>query len=173
MKEKLAALVVKFKENKKLSIIVGVVALAIIILIVALVAIFAMRPSYKTTVRQFVKACESDKKMEKFVDKYVDYRALYAVEEADEPEDFKDEYKKAKKSDYKDEDFVDDVKDTFSNFVTEDGEIKVKEIGKLKDYEDCEELSEAKVTLENEDGDEVDFKFIFYKGKMLTLTIDY
>lgn len=172
MKEKLAGLAVKMKEHK--GLVIGILV-AVLVVIVALIAVFAMKPSYKSTVKNFAKACQDEKKMEKFVDKYVDLRALYAMRQCEDPEDFKEEYKKAKKSDYKDEEFVEDVKDAFKNFVSEDEKIKVKKIGKLEKNEDCKEITEAKVTFVNpEDADEeLDMKVLFYKGKMLMMTFDY
>ncbi len=171
MKEKLAALVVSLKENKSKAIAIGVVALVVIVAIVLVLTTLLGRPSYKTTIKKFAQACKSEEKMEKFVKKYVDLRAIYAMKEADDPEDFKDEYKNAKKDDYKDDDFVDDVKDSFKKFVSEDEKIKVDEIGKLKDYDDdCKQLKKAKVTLKNDDGDDLDVTIIFYKGKMVSMT---
>ena len=145
MKEKLAALVVSLKENKSKAIAIGVVALVVIVAIVLVLTTLLGRPSYKTTIKKFAQACKSEEKMEKFVKKYVDLRAIYAMKEADDPEDFKDEYKNAK--------------------------IKVDEIGKLKDYDDdCKQLKKAKVTLKNDDGDDLDVTIIFYKGKMVSKT---
>ncbi len=172
MKEKLAALVVKMKENKTMTIVIGVVALVLIIaLIVGLVFAFS-GTSYKKTVKQFAKALEDDSKVSNFVDKYVDARAIYAIGEIDDKEDydseFKKEYKNAKKSDY--EDSADLVKTTLKYLAkaNDGGKIKVKKIGKLEKYDDCKYFKQAEVTLENEDGDENDVTFIFYKGKLVS-----
>ncbi len=175
MKEKLAALVVKMKENKAMTIVIGVVALVLIIaLIVGLVMAFS-GTSYKKTVKQFAKALEDDSKVSNFVDKYVDARAAYALSEIDDKDDydseFKKEYKKAKKSDY--EDSADLLKTSLKYIAKQNdgGKIKVKKIGKLEKYDDCKYLRQAEVTMENEDGEEEEITFVFYKGKLVTMNM--
>ena len=134
MKEKLAGFVVKLKENKKMAIGLGIGALAILIAIIVLVVVLVSGSGYKSTIKKFAKAINSEDAMEKFIEKNVDFRALYAAgESGGDKDEFVREYKDAKKDDYKDDDFVDQIKKSANYYVDEDiSKLKVKSIGKLK-----------------------------------------
>lgn len=171
----------KIKANKKMVAIAGIVILAIII-----IAIIASQVggSYKKTIKNFAKAMSDESKMEKFVDKNVNLRAIYALNEVEDKdnvsEEFKKAYKKAKKSDYMSDDNKEDAYGFFKLFVTNDGEITVKKIGKLQKTDELKILTQkveikglekASVTLE-QDGNEIDADAYFYKGKLFILMPD-
>ncbi|MGN1330883.1 MAG: hypothetical protein ACI4VN_06115 [Clostridia bacterium] len=172
MKEKLMA-------HKNLIIgLIFVIVVALVIVVVANVA----KPSYKKQIKQFAEACQSEEKMEKYVKKYVNLRAYYAMNEAEEPEDFEKEYKNAKKKDYTDSEFIDEVVEAFSEYVIEDEEIKISDIEKLENVTDDDGLlgetladikgmKVAKCTMKSED-QEVDCYAYFYKGKILFIMPD-
>ena len=175
------------KSSKKL--LIGI-CVAVVVVIIALCAIF-VKPSYKSQIKSFGKALGDSKKMEKFVDKNIDFRAIYAMEKVNEREDldgsdkdavekaFKEEYKKAKKSDYKSEDNVKEVKETFTGISKElagdDTTIEIKDIGKLEKDEDFPFFEDAKFTLKVKKGDkeqELKLYAMFYKKKIVLINID-
>lgn len=171
----------KIKANKKMVAIAGIVILAIII--VAIVSSVAGN-SYKKTIKDFAKAMSDESEMEKFVDKNVNLRATYAISkvegEDNVDEEFTKEYKKAKKSDYMSDESKNDAYEFFKMFVTDEGEITVKKIGKLQDTDELNILTEkveinglkkASVTLE-QDGEEIDADAYFYKGKLFVVMPD-
>lgn len=165
----------KSKVNKKLILIIVIAVL--VVAAIAVLVVSLVKPSYKKQIKEFAKACESEEKMEKYVEKYVNLKAIYAMRESEEAADFEDEYKKAKKSDYKDDEFVDEVKETFNYYVSDDTEIKVKEIGKLEkcEEEDMEMFKVADVTFEikeDDDSEEVDMQALFYKGQIILIGTD-
>lgn len=169
------------KGNKK--IIIAIVAVLVVIVAIALIAIFA-KPSYKSQIKKFAEACESEEKMEKYIEKTFNLRAFYAMSKAKKPEDFDEEYKKAKKDDYKDEKFVSNVKDLYLVF-TEADKVEIKDIEKLKDpkdiggnYEDTYgkikgfKIAKCKMKIKyNGETVEQDIDAIFYKGKLVTITM--
>lgn len=176
----------KLKQNKKLIIIAAVVIVLAIVAIVC--AVVFSKPSYKKQISKFEEALKSEENMEKYLDKYADYRAIYAEEklfDADVDKDdakavekaFKSEYKKAKKKDYKDDEFVNNVKDQYKTFTSiatyyEGTEITVKDIGKAEKFEECPCFKEVNFTLEmkyNDNSQEVEMSALFYKGKFVTL----
>lgn len=164
----------KLKENKKLILIIVAV---LVVAVVAAVLVNVFGGSYKSTIKAFEKASTSEKKMEKFVDKNVNLRAFYAMDEAEKPEDFEKEYKKAKKKDYTSDDVKDGAYEFYKMFVSEDEPMKVKEIGKLEKTDKLEMLGaevemkglkRAEITLEME-GKDVDAYAYFYDGKLFIL----
>lgn len=163
------------------NLIMGLVFVIIVALVILIVAIVA-KPSYKKQIKQFSEACQSEEKMEEYVKKYVNLRAYYAMDEADEPEDFEKEYKDAKKKDYTDSEFIDKVVKAFSEYVIEDAEIEISDIGKLKKvtdddgllgkfFADIKGMKVAKCTMKAED-EELDCYAYFYKGKILLIMPD-
>lgn len=135
----------KKNKGKIIAIIV-----AILVVIIAAVAIFAAiklsnkndkkeeqkNTSYhKEQIEDFVKACKSKEDMEKFVKENVNLKAYYAMSVSQEPENFEEEYKNAKSEDYENEEFIDNVVDTFETYVDEENNIEIKDIEELKDIE--------------------------------------
>lgn len=176
----------KLKQNKKVIIIAAIVIILAIVAIVC--AVVFSKPSYKKQISKFEEALKSDENMEKYLDKYADYRAIYAEEKLFDTDvdrndgkavekAFKSEYKKAKKNDYKDEEFVNDIKDQYKSFTAiasyyEGTEITVKDIGKAEKFDDCPCLKKVKFTLEmkyNDNSQEIEMYALFYKGKFVTL----
>ena len=94
-----------------------------------------------------------------------------------------EEYKKAKKSDYKKDDFIDDVVKVFGMYVGEDGQkVKVEKIGKLEKIPDDKDnflstfseikgMKVAECTLKIDD-EEGKCYALFYKGEMLMIMPD-
>lgn len=170
----------KLKENKK--IIIGIIAILAVVAVIALVVIF-VKPSYKAQIKKFDKACESEEKMEKFIKNNLNLRGLYALKKAEKPEDFEEEYKKAKKKDYTDKEFMDDIKSAYMTF-TNLSKVEIKDIQKLKDAKDMGKAYEdsfgkikgmkiARCTLKaNFEGqtEEQEIDAIFYKGKLLVIS---
>ncbi len=88
----------KIKANKK-TIIIAAVAIVVVILI-AVIASLVKGGSYKSTLKKFEKAMESEESMEKFVDKNVNLRAFYAISETtdlSDKDEIADEFVKAYK----------------------------------------------------------------------------
>lgn len=163
------------------NLIMGLAFVIIVALVILIVAIVA-KPSYKKQIKQFAEACQSEEKMEKYVKKYVNLRAYYAMDQADEPEDFEKEYKNAKKKDYTDSEFIDEVVDAFSEYVTEDAEFEISDIEKLKKvtdddgllgetFADIKGMKVAKCTMKAE-GEKIGCYAYFYKGKILFIMPD-
>lgn len=162
------------------NLIIGLVAVIIVAIVIAIVANVA-KPSYKKQIKEWAKACESDTKMEKYVKKYVNLRALYAsielmkdtdnwTKDEDElQEAFEKEYKEAKKKDYTDDDFVEDVTDMLMTTMDESG--KVTKIEKLeKDDDNLKGSKTAEFTAEF-DGEEYEGTASFYKGKLVSISV--
>ena len=61
------------EKLKSKGLIIGIVV-ALIVVAIACVALFG-KPSYKSQIKKFAAACESEEKMEKYVKKYVNLRA--------------------------------------------------------------------------------------------------
>ena len=169
------------EKLKSKGLIIGIVV-ALIVVAIACVALFG-KPSYKSQIKKFAAACESEEKMEKYVKKYVNLREYYAMQESEEPKDMDEEYKKAKKSDYKKDDFIDDVVKVFGMYVGEDGQkVKVEKIGKLEKIPDDKDnflstfseikgMKVAECTLKIDD-EEGKCYALFYKGEMLMIMPD-
>lgn len=172
----------KTKMNKKVIIIAAVVVVAIIL--IAVIASLA-GGSYKNTIKKLEKAMDSEESMEKFVDKNVNLRAFYAVNEVNDESDeddfaekFEEAYKKAKKSDYTDDEIKETAYDFYKNFVDED--IKITDIGKIEKTDtldvystelEIKGLKTCKITLEA-DGSKMDADVYFYKGKLFMIIPD-
>lgn len=175
----------KIKANKK-TIIIAAVAIVVVILI-AVIASLVKGGSYKSTLKKFEKAMESEESMEKFVDKNVNLRAFYAISETTDLSD-KDEiadefvkaYKKAKKSDYMDDEIKDTAYSFYKNFVDEG--IEITKIGNAKSTDkldvygteiEIKGLKVSKITIKESDGDsKMDADAYFYKGKLFIIIPD-
>lgn len=194
----------KIKQHK--GIIIGIV-LAIIIIAVAVVSVVIYTNSsdkeedkkektsekssskssssdfdYEDEVKEFVKACSSEKNMKKFIKNHLNLRAYYAMMESDDPSDFADEYEDADSEDYENEDFIDEVTLAFNMYV-DDEEMTVTDIGKLRDIDKedgiwGQTLSEVKgmkvveFTIESDETEVKCFAY-FYDKKMLIVETDW
>lgn len=166
------------KKNKGLIIGLIVVVVAIIAIVCATVFV---KPSYKKQIKKFAEACESEEKMEKYVKKYVNLRAYYAMQNSEEPKNMDEEYKKAKKKDYTDDEFVEDVVDVFKDYTSLGKDVKIENIEKEEKIDEnsgflsvfSEVKGATKVKFKLKLGDvEQDCYAIFYKGKMLMIMAD-
>ena len=177
------------KNNK--AMIIGIVAVIAVIAIVAVCALL-LKPSYKGQIKDFVEAMSSEEKMDKFVEKKVNLRALYAMEQVEKEENldtddekamekaFTKAYKNAKKADYEKTEYVDSVKSLYKMMTqltaASDGvKIKVKDIGKLKTFDEFKLFKKADFTIEvSADGNSQDVKLygVFYKNKLVLFGAD-
>lgn len=174
----------KIKANKK-TIIIAAVTIVVVILI-AVIASLVKGGSYKSTLKKFEKAMESEESMEKFVDKNVNLRAIYAVSELKDVEDedefaekFEEEYKKAKKADYTNDETKESAYDFYKTFAEED--IKMSDVGKIKKTDkldlygteiEIKGLKVCSIKLEAE-GTKMSADAYFYKGKLFVIIPDF
>lgn len=163
--------------NKKvlLGIILGVIA-AIVVIVVSVVAITGGKSSTKKVAKDFAKAVKSEEAMEKFAKKNVDFKYSYALSEMSmivnknaEKSDLEKQFKEILKD--ADSEDIDNYKEIIikrlKNFVDEDGKIKLKKMGKAKEYEPNPILKLAIAEYEDGEGDEVEYGFLFYKEKLV------
>ena len=128
---------------------------------------------YNETIEKFAEACKSDEEMDNFVNNYVGMRALYATKECEKPEDFEEKFEQAAPSDYRDQAFEEDIKNSFKEFVT-DGEITVKEIGELGKNKNFTMFDEVEVLFVDENtSEEITLNMILYRGRLLAVEYDY
>lgn len=90
--------------------------------------------AYEEILKAFAEACRSDEAMEDFVDEYVDLKSVWAAQNSADVSDFMDVYDEAEESDFEDEDFIADVKDTFLDYVEEDTEIEISDVEEDGDF---------------------------------------
>lgn len=126
---------------------------------------------YEEVLTAFAEACQSEDDMEAFVDKYVDFKSLWAAQNSDEPSDFADVYDNADKSDYEDEDFIQDAKDTFLSFVEEDVEIEISDVEEDGDFSSIgiDFWTAVKFTASS-DGEELEMAAIFCEDKLVVVS---
>lgn len=176
----------EFKEKKSFDFkkylpYIGI-AVAVILVIVLLVAIFGGGP--KKAVKKFVKAFNNGN-ASKLVDS-IDFAGMEAWDydymkdfDKDDYKDFKEDYKDVDKDDLKDakKDAKDGLKETFDDMKDDYKSYKMK-IEKIKDVEKLGKdlyKVKAKISLEakpkDKDDDEIDesetMTFIVYKGKVI------
>lgn len=129
---------------------------------------------YNETIEKFAEACVSEEEMDKFVDNYVGMRALYATKECEKPEDFDSKFEKAEPADYRAQEFVDDIKDSFKEFVTDDEKLAVKSIGEVGKNANYTMFDEVEVTFVDENTEqEIVLNVILYRGRMLAIEYNY
>lgn len=109
--------------------------------------------------------------MDDFVDEYVDIKSMYVADKIDEPSEFEDEYKKTKAKDY--EDYADDVKELYSDFVSEDTELTLKKVGKATKMSEIgiDMWSDVRFTVES-DGESVKLAAIFCGDKLVLVSTE-
>lgn len=154
----------KIKENKKIAI--GVLAVLLVIILIVIIANASNgKPSkYEDKIKTVVKALNSESKMKSAIKDVIDVKGAAAWQEADqESEDFNKEYKKLKKDDDEVEDMEKALKEYAKNASEE---YKVKSIKEPKRDSKNKKIWTVTATLE-EDGDEAQVKFVFYKGKVI------
>ena len=171
------------KKTRTICIIALVVILVVIIALVAFIS-----TGYKRQIKSLVKASVDEEKLEKFVKNKMDLRTIYALQKADyedskvKLDSFKEEYKEAEKDDYKSDEFIEDIVDSYKGMGgDEDTKVTIKKIGSLKKVSkddgrfNLKGMKKAKFTLQNkEDKDEkIDCYAYFWKGKIVGIRIDY
>lgn len=124
---------------------------------------------YEAILEKFLAACASEDDMNDFVDEYVDIKSMYVADKIDEPSEFEDEYKKTKEKDY--EDYADDVKEVYSNFVSEDTELTLKKVGKATKMSEVgiDMWSDVRFTVES-DGETVKLAAVFCGDKLVIIS---
>lgn len=169
---------------KKKSIIIIILIILLVAAILTVAMIFSNK-SYKSVVKDFAKACKSEEKMEKFIDENMDFRGAYTafyfdsnieipewggIQFSNPFENFEENYKDVTKEQYKDEDYIKEIKETYMNFVGSD--LKVKKIEKAEEWDECDKIDAVTVTLAIEDEEE-EATFLFYKDKFIGIAEIY
>jgi len=75
---------------------------------------------YEEILDEFAHACNDEEDMNDFIDKYFDFKSCWAAHEAPDFSEYEDIYKNAKKSDYEDEDFIEEIKELYQSYIFDD-----------------------------------------------------
>lgn len=166
--------------NKK--IVLGLIIAAVAIILV-LVTIFSPNGKfnnnyYNKVAEDFVDAVKSEENMGEFLKKYLNEKALYAYTSEDmydteTMDDFVELFEKnVKNADVKDvAEGIEGYISGFKGFATYGLKIKLKnaDMNESEDYRDFQYL---KATYEDDEGEELNFYFDFYKNKLYMISSD-
>ena len=154
--------------SKSKKIIIMIISILTICVIGIIIFKKSYQPSYEEQLRNFAQACESERKMEKYLKKNCDFKMMYAIRHSSNMNTLKEVYKNVKKDDCKKE--FEKTLDFCKDSISKDKNVEIIKIENVVEYgEIFEKPVYSGDILLRIDGKEEHLVLYFYDGKIIEI----